>query len=128
MIRTRRSIPTARRGYAMAAVIIFLALMLALVAICQRELATVLRIKRARAQVEQRDEGAVDALARALQLLETGLPPSDPYVCGTDEETPVGVQSYTVTFTSTGIDQWAVAAVPTPPDQSPAPMPDTFAP
>jgi hypothetical protein len=109
-------------------VIVFLALMLALVAVCQRELATVLRLKRARALVEQRDQGAVHALARALQLLETGLPPGDPYVCATNLDTPIGTRSYTVTYTSAGTDQWHVEAAPTPDSEYPDPMPDTFAP
>ncbi len=112
----------------MPAVLIFLALTLALVGITQRELATVLRIKRAQTQVELRDEGSVHALAQALQLLETGLPPSDPYLCATDVETSLGTRSYRVTYTSLVADQWTVQAEPTPEDESPPPMPATFAP
>jgi hypothetical protein len=111
----------------MVTVLVFLAVALMLIAVGQRQLSSMLRTERARTQVELRDQGAVPALAQALELLETGVPPTDPYVGETTVDTPLGARSYTVTFTSTGPDQWNVEAAPTT-GLPPAPLPPTFAP
>jgi hypothetical protein len=111
----------------MVTVLVFLAVALMLIAVSQRQLASMLRVERARTQVELCDQGPLLALAQALQLLETGLPPTDPYVGETTVDTPLGERSYTVTFTSAGPDQWNVDAVPTS-GLPPAPLPPTFAP
>jgi hypothetical protein len=117
-----------RSGYAMLMVLLFLILMFAIMAIACRQLESALRAESARALAVQRDEGSIPALAKALTLLETGLPPSNPYVCGTSIVTSTGTVSYTVTFTSQGNNTWSVQSTPTSPSDNPQPMPSTFAP
>jgi hypothetical protein len=126
--RRGNPIRATRRGYAMVTVLIFLMLSLVLVSICQRRLAAVLRMERARMHVELRDEGSVHALARGLELLETGPPPADPYTCATHIETSQGTRSYTIVYASAGGNQWTVTAAPTPDGENPPPLPVTFAP
>ena len=117
-----------RHGYAMMLVLVFIVLFLALSAIAYRRTGAALRIESARSLQIQRDEGSIHAVARAVALLETGLPPSDPYVCGVTIDTPTGPRSYTVTLTSEGGDNWSVHSAPTQPTENPQPMPDSFAP
>jgi hypothetical protein len=120
---------TRRSGYALLLVLLFVVLLLSLYSLAYRTIAASLRVETARSLVNRRDEGSVQAAARGLSLLETGLPPTDPYACGVTIETSRGPRSFTVTFTSeAGPTAWSVAAAPTPDDQDPPPMPATFAP
>ncbi len=121
--RTKRS---ARRGYALMTVSIFLVLMLAMTGVVHRHLSSTLRIEKARIQGQQRDEALMHALAKALELIETGLPPSDPYICETTIDTSQGLESITVTYTNELNEIWSVHAAPTGPNANPQPMPATF--
>jgi hypothetical protein len=114
-----------RNGYAMLTVLIFMTLMLTF-GISQRYLGEAVRIEQARTRTRDRDEGAVHAMAAALDLLETGLPPIDPYTCATDINTSAGSRSFTVTFSSLSPSQWAIQVAPTLPADSPPLMPSTF--
>jgi len=116
-----------RRGYAMVLVMIFIALMLCMYSVAYRHVAAALRIETARTLLTQRDEGSVHALAKAVALLETGLPPSDPYVCAVIIGTSPNERSFTVTFASEGGNTWSVSAAPTQWPDEPQPMPQTFA-
>ena len=123
-----RSRPSPRRGYALVQVVVFVVVFLMMLGIAYRQIASVLRVETVRVQQSQRDQGSVVAVACGLTLLETGLPPSDPYTCLVSVNTVVGLRSSLVTFTSTGSGTWSVRAAPPPPgDQSP-PMPSMFAP
>ena len=115
-----------RRGYAMVLVLVFIALMLSVYSVAYRHVAAAVRIEKVRTQLRQRNEGSVEALAQALTALETGLPPSDPYVCATAVETTTGTRSFTVTFTSQPGDSWSVHVAPTDPMDDPPPMPARF--
>ena len=117
-----------RGGYAMVATLIFIVLFTALWGVAYRQTAAALRIESVQVARVQRDQGSTVALARGLALLQTGLPPQSPYVCGVTLNTPAGVQSFTVTFAAQGGSNWSVQAGPTPAGQSPQPMPATFAP
>jgi len=108
-------------------VLIAVALLLLLYSLAYRHTTAALRVETVRAQQQQRDEGTIHAIARGLALLETGLPPSAPYVCGVTITTSTGPNSFTVTFTSEGGDNWSVRSVPTLQGDVPQPMPDTFA-
>ena len=119
---------SARSGYAMMLVLVFIVLFLALLGVAYRQTAAALRIESVRSLQIQRDEGSIHALARALALLETGNPPSDPYVCGVTITTSTGPHSFTVTFTSEGSNHWSVHSAPTPPNANPQPMPSSFLP
>jgi hypothetical protein len=116
-----------RPGYAMILVLFFSVLFLGLVGIAYRELCTAIRLQSLRAAQADRDEGAIQALARGLYLLETGLPPSNPYVCATTVDTSSGAHEYTVTFASQGGTSWTVSVTPTLPGDTPQAMPATFA-
>jgi hypothetical protein len=112
-------------------VLVFLVLFLTLLGTAYRGVAAVLRVESVRALQLQRDEGSTQAVARALALLETGLPPTDPYECGVTIETSTGPCAFTVAFTLEQ-DQnqhktYAVHAAPTATGETPQPMPETFA-
>jgi hypothetical protein len=117
-----------RRGYALVMVLTFVVLFLAMLGVAYRQTASVLRVETVRAQQAERDEGSVNAVARGLALLETGLPPSDPYVCGVTVNTTTGPRSYTVTFCSVGAANWSIQSAPTQPGELPPPMPSAFFP
>lgn len=119
---------TSRRGYAMVTVLVFMALLLSIYGVAYRQIAAALRIETARTLLRQRDEGSLPALARGLALLETGLPPQDPYICAVSIDTSTGLRSFTVTFASETGANWSVHAAPTQPLENPDPMPATFAP
>ena len=121
-------VTSSRSGYALMLVLVFIVLFLALFGVAYRQTAAALRIESVRSQATQRDEGSLHALARALALLETGNPPSDPYVCGVTIDTSFGPRSLTVTFASEGTNDWTVHSAPTPPNANPQPMPSSFLP
>lgn len=79
--RPMRSLPSPRHGYALMQVLVFGVLFLVLLGVAYRQTASVLRVETVRVQQAQRDQGSVAAVALGLDLLETGLPPSDPYSC-----------------------------------------------
>ncbi len=119
---------TPRSGFAMMLVLVFIVLFLGFLGVALRQTAAALRIESVRIMQIQRDEGSVHAVARGLALLETGLPPADPYVCGIDINTSTGIRSFTVTFATEGEGQWSVQSVATPAGDSPQMMPASFAP
>jgi hypothetical protein len=101
-----------RRGYSMLAVLVFLAVSLMFIAVGQRRISSQLRLERARIEVEDFNEGPVQAAAKALALLETGLPPANPYECGVTLSTSTGPRSYSVRFVQSVADQWSVQVAP----------------
>lgn len=115
-----------RPGYAMLLVLAFLVIFFALLSLAGSQLAALVRAETVRSNESQRDLGSVPALARALTLLETGYPPSNPYVCGATIDTPTGPSQYTVTFSSAATGNWTVHVAPTAEYESPAPMPLVF--
>jgi hypothetical protein len=117
-----------RRGYAMLMVCVFVMLLLSLVGVGWRRMASAVRVASVRSTQSQRDEGSLNALGMAMHLLETGLPPASPYVCGTTITTSQGAKSYTVTFTSETSPNWSVSVRPTAVGETPTAMPTDFAP
>jgi hypothetical protein len=117
-----------RSGFAMMLVLVFIVLFLGLLGVALRQTAAALRIETVRIMQIQRDEGSVHAVARALALLETGLPPTDPYVCGIDVNTSAGIRAFTVTFSTEGEGHLAVRSVATPSGEILQSMPASFAP
>src|SRR5262245_33843250 len=102
-----------RCGYALAIVLVFMILLLSLSGMAFRHIGAALRLESVRAEQALRDQGTLPALAKALALLETGTPPSDPYQCGVTIETSSGSQSFVITYTSESTDgQWAVRSTP----------------
>ncbi len=73
-----------RRGYAMVAVVVFVIGFLGLWTVAARQISSMLRVEQARARRIARDAAALtsrQALAQALAALESGYPPTNPYVC-----------------------------------------------
>jgi hypothetical protein len=112
----------------MLTVLVLIVILLAVYGVAYRHTAAALRIETVRTQQANRDQGSMESLARGLALLETGLPPSSPYERGVTVNTPGGSRSFTLTFTNDTGQSWSVRCVPTPPGQTPAPMPVSFAP
>ncbi len=123
-LRARKS----RSGFALMLVLVFIVLFLAMLGVACRQTAAALRIETIRTLQIQRDEGTLHALAKGLALLETGVPPADPYLCGVDITTSIGVRSFTVTFTVEGEGLWSVRSKPTEEGEYPVPMPAMFLP
>ncbi len=117
-----------RRGYALLLIVIFVVLLMSLLGVTWRCVASAMRVASTHSLQVQRDDGSLEALARAMRLLETGLPPNSPYVCGVLLNTPVGDRSYTVTFTLHEDATWSVESRPAQTGENPQPMPDSFAP
>jgi hypothetical protein len=112
----------------MLLVLVFIALSFSFFAIAHHQMDAVLRMETVRVHQDGRDQGSVQAVARGLTLLETGLPPTNPYVCGVTVGTSPNDRQYTVTFSSAGGNVWSVHAAPTQwPDNPPA-MPAMFMP
>jgi hypothetical protein len=116
-----------RRGYALVVVLVFVTLFLAMLGVAWRQVGSALRLESAQVAQSRRDEGSLQALARAMHLLETGLPPDDSYVCNATVGTSAGLQNYTVTFTREADAQWSVRAEPAESDSIHPSMPATFA-
>src|SRR5688572_27771228 len=79
-MRSARRI-TSRRGFILPAVLLFLAIAFGMWAVLFRSAGSALRIDEARSHRAARAEWTASAVANGLRLLETGSPPSDPYVC-----------------------------------------------
>ena len=81
MIKQERARPS--KGYSLTVVLIFLILLFALWSAVYRSTSSLLRIETNRVLQQSRDEGAMTALAQALQLLQystpSGLDESQPY-------------------------------------------------
>ena len=118
--------PTARDGYALVLVLIFMILLLSLAGMAYRHVGSALRVESVRAAQVVRDEGSIPALARALALLGTGPPPTNPYVCGVLIDTSSGTRSFTITMSSEVEGEWTVHAAPTAVNETLDPMPETI--
>jgi hypothetical protein len=115
-----------RDGYALALVLVFMVLLLSLSSLAYRQVAVALRVESVRSVQVVRDEGSLHALARALALLQTGLPPSNPYVCGVTIDTSSGPRAFTITMSSEDDTNWSINSTPTQDNENPDPMPATF--
>ncbi|MFI5460973.1 MAG: hypothetical protein ACHRXM_36655 [Isosphaerales bacterium] len=102
-----------RRGYALMLVLVFLVLLLSVLGLAYRQIATVLRVEAYRSRQVVNDQGSLMAAAQGLALLENGLPPSAPYCVVVSVGTSLGPRSYTVVIASEGGNFWSVSAVPT---------------
>jgi hypothetical protein len=110
----------------MVLVMVFIALLLTFYSVAYRHVAAAVRAEKVRTKQQQRDQGCIQAVARGLTLLETGLPPSNPYICATTVGTPPDDCLFTVRFESTVTDVWTVRAYPTEWPDNPPSMPSTF--
>jgi Tfp pilus assembly protein PilX len=120
MIRQHGEHP--RRGYSLTVVLVFLILMFALWSTVYRVTSTLLRIETNRVLQQGRDQGAMNALAQAVQLLQYSTPsdPNNPnraqfiYGVSVTTQTPTGgcePAAYTVQFSPApqqGTNCWQV--------------------
>lgn len=96
----------------MLIVLAFVTLSLSLLAMACSQLSSSILIQTARTQQLQRDEGSIHAVARGLALLETGYPPTNPYVCGVTIDTSTGSHPFIVTFEFDAPNRCSVTAAP----------------
>jgi hypothetical protein len=109
-------------------VVVSLVLFLALWGVTFRQTASVIRVASVQTLRLQRDQGSVQAVAYGVTLLETGLPPTSPYVGAVVIQTPTGPRSFTVTFSFEGGTNWSVYATPTAAGDNPSLLPSSFGP
>jgi hypothetical protein len=109
----------------MIVVLIFLAVILSMLAVGQRRLGSVLRVESRFVEAENRGKRE-QAMGNALDVLGTGPPPSNTYVCATIVETATGPMSYTITYVKDGGTHWLVRVEPTAPGDNPPPLPPSF--
>lgn len=117
------SLPQRRRGFALVLVMVQMALLMAFWSIANRQTGQLLQLQTALNQRDRRDQGSLTALATGIGLLETGTPLSSPYSGTTGSS-----QSYLVTFTDLGSNQWKVDVKPASTGETASPLPSTFAP
>jgi hypothetical protein len=101
--------PSARRGYALLLVIVFLVLFLAMLGIAWRQVASVLRVETVRATQARRDQGCLLAAVKAMHELER-----DPTMTSPQDFLIGDFGTFTVTFekdTSTP-PIWTITAKP----------------
>jgi Tfp pilus assembly protein PilX len=70
----RRRTVTGRRGYSLTVVLVFLVLLFALWSTISRTTSSLLRIETNRINQQTRDQGAMNALGQAIQLLQFSAP------------------------------------------------------
>ncbi|HZW30352.1 MAG TPA: hypothetical protein VFF52_06555 [Isosphaeraceae bacterium] len=122
----RPATAAARRGYTLTVVLIFLILLCALWSTVYRTPASLLRIETNRVLQQTRDQGAMNALAQAIQLLQYSAPAdsSNPgrtqftYGVTVSVASPSGdctTENYTVTYTARpdlGPIRWQIQVAP----------------
>src|SRR5687768_15234633 len=96
MMHNRRCPP--RRGYALVMVVVFMTLFLSALALSQQRLASSLRLEKIQTLRVERDQGSIQAMAQVMILLETGVPPTSPYLCIVPVDTPDGPRNFTATL------------------------------
>jgi Tfp pilus assembly protein PilX len=122
----RRSRKQPRRGYTLTVVLIFLMLLWGLWSTVYRTTSSALRIETGRVMQQTRDQGAMNALAQAIQLLQYSTPtdamnPSRTQftygiaITVTDVSGACDTANFTVQYTSMpaqGPDRWQVQVYP----------------
>ncbi len=102
-----------RRGFAMVAVVVFVLIFLGLWTVAARQISSMLRVEQARARRIARDAAALPsrkALALALAALESGYPPSNPYVCFVMVDSTEFAVTYAINPATEDPTDWIVTA------------------
>lgn len=110
--RSARRRRRGRRGFALLAVLVFSIAGLIFVAISQRHIAAAVNAERNLVLRDDYQEGAVEAMAVAIEQLEAREPSTALYTCYTDVTTSMGVKSYSITYTNTAPSQWIIDVQP----------------
>ena len=106
-------------GHALMGTMAMLVLVMLLWLAAFGQLSSYVRVQKACQLREERSTGPARALSWGLTLLETGLPPSDPYSC---RVSPSEGQTFVVTFTQTFPDGYTVTVHPAGPDDDCLPV------
>jgi hypothetical protein len=117
-----------RRGYSLTVVVIFMILLFALWGTVARTTASVFRIETNRIMQQTRDQGPMNALAQAIQLLQYSKPPTNggrtQFTYGVTVTVPnsdgsCGTLDYTIVYTYSPVagnpgdpNQWQVRVSP----------------
>jgi len=115
--------PSHRRGYALLLVMVFVVLFTAVLGVAWRRVISALRIEHVSEVRKQCDQGSIQVLAKAMQVLETRLcrnTPTATKLNGSDSSTitygynlPNTTRWYTIKFTRESTDtdgtNWAVS-------------------
>ena len=119
--------PSARRGYALVLVIVFLVIFLAMLGTAWRHVASVLRVETVRAVQTRRDQGCLLAAVKGMHILETTATPTSPTTVSGLIVDGFTDYTFTVTFVQDAGDstKWTVKAVPTPPGVTAANLNDS---
>ena len=124
MMRNRRH---HRRGYVLPAVLLFLMISFGIWAVFFRSTASVVRIEQARVLRETRTVWDAPAVATGLRLLQTGLPPHDPYSCRVTLTNDSQTKYILLKFEKVAPVRWSITASPTTADDLSPDVPTTFA-
>ena len=115
-----------RRGYALPAVMLFVLFAFGAWAVLFRSCASVIRVEQARTLRDTRTTWSAPAVADGLRLLQTGVPPADPYVCKLALTQDSQTRYFQLTFTQVGPTRWTVTAAPTDADNPAPDCPESF--
>ena len=96
-------------GHALVGTMCFLVLMMLLWLAAFSHLGSYMRVEKATQTRQARDGGCTREMAWGLTLLETGLPPTNPYSC---RVVPGNGQTYVIKFTSYVALRYSVSVRP----------------
>jgi len=111
-------------GFALVTVIVFIFLIMALIICLNKRMGMLYSVSEHEIHNEQAQDGKYIALARALSLLQTGLPPASPSSYSVKLIERTGAPEYAVTYKNESIDSWSVEVSPL--SQPLPPLPETF--
>ncbi len=115
-----------RRGHALIGTMIFLVLGMLLWTAAHHKIAGYLRVEKTHETREERSVNPKRAMAWSLALLETGLPPEDPYACRMVPNAETG-KTYVATFTAVDTLKYSISIRPATEDDVALPLaPETF--
>ncbi len=127
MNRRRHHPRTARRGYILASVLIFLALAFAAWVLMFHSSATLIRVEQARMLEQSRATWTAPATAAGLRLLETGTPPLDDYQCKLTLTQNGQTRYFLLSYEKIADARWTLTCIPTVADNYAPDAPSTFA-
>jgi hypothetical protein len=99
-----------RHGFAMVLVVIVMTATMLVAAIHQRHLSSLLQLEKAAQEAARFQNGTIAAIAEGLDLLQTGLPPTDTYACGYTITSVSETRYFRLDYARTGTQTWTVTA------------------
>jgi|WetSurMetagenome_2_1015567.scaffolds.fasta_scaffold110655_4 hypothetical protein len=116
-----------RRGHALLGTVVFLILIMFIWGVTLARLGSYTRVAKANLERGDRATGQTRALASGLALLESGLPPADPYACRMAPDSANPTRVFVLTFQEIAPWQFSVVVRPAGMDDGGLPeAPTTF--